>query len=177
MQSEEPKTKKIRCSRNKERSREIVGMIQTFVIVFLITNVVFGFIVGPGSVRGNSMSPTLHDKELVLLWKLGTEYKTQDIVFLKMPEEQRTFVKRIIGTPGDTIEINQLGQVWLNGEVLEETYIEAETFPPSGQERIQIQLGMNEYFVLGDNRVNSADSRTFGIVMKDGIKGKVIPFF
>jgi len=177
MQLEEPKANQNKKCRDQKQLHEIVGMIQTFVIVFLITSVVFGFIVGPGSVKGNSMSPTLRDKELVLLWKLGTNYQAQDIVFLEIPEEDNVLVKRIIGVPGDKVEINQMGQVLLNDKLLEETYIAVETYPVSGEKRIQIQLGQGEYFVLGDNRVNSSDSRTFGVVREDGIRGKVIPIF
>ena len=157
--------------------QEMIEMLKTFAIVFVITSLVFGFVIGPGNVKGDSMSPTLHDKEFVLLWKLGTEYQTEDIVFLKWQEQEKTFVKRIIGTPGDKVEINHLGQVLLNDKLLEETYIITETHAPYGQAGMQIQLGEDEYFVLGDNRTNSSDSRQYGVVQEEGIQGKVIPIF
>lgn len=177
MQMDRQKRTRNKRSKTQGQLQEIIGTIKTFIIVFAVTSLVFGFVIGPGSVQGNSMSPTLHDKELVLLWKLGADYQTEDIVFLKWPEEEKTFVKRIIGIPGDKVEINQAGQVLLNDKLFEETYIEVKTFPPLEQENIQIQLGEDEYFVLGDNRVNSSDSRKFGVVQEDGIQGKVIPIF
>ena len=129
----------------------------------------------PASVTSGSMENTLkvgerflvdHRKSLSGSWKRG------DIVFIKTTNEswgKDTLVKRVIGLPGETIETMN-GQVFVNGQKLEENYLK-ET--PQGGDTRAITLGSDQYFVMGDNRNISGDSRDFGPVSNAEIKGRV----
>ena len=129
-------------------------------------------------VSGNSMNSTLSDGQL-LYSQSSDSFSRQDIVCLKLPEaglkfpgttEDEMLVKRIIGLPGEHLRIDSGSRIYIGEEYLWEPYLEESsrelTFDP-GQDRImEIDLGENEYFVLGDNRGNSLDSRAFGPVQE-----------
>lgn len=82
-------------------------------------------------------------------------------------------MKRVIGIPGDTIEIKD-GQVYLNGKLQEEAYIQGETFEQDGVVRYPLTVQEGQIFVMGDNREISMDSRSFGVVGGRQIKGKLL---
>ena len=121
---------------------------------------------------GHSMNPTLYEKNIVLT-KPEKVYKRGDIIAFN--KDGSTTIKRIIGIPGDTIYIDEDGHVSVNDELIDEPYVVFHQMVPSEIE-FPITLGFNEYFVLGDNRQNSRDSRerTFGYVNKNDIIGKVV---
>jgi signal peptidase I len=128
-------------------------------------------------IQGASMEPTLHDGQFLLVNKmlyhsLG-EPERGDIVVFKAWEqgagEERDFIKRVIGLPHDTIEIRD-SKVFVNNQVLNEPYLESDNLT---SDRIgPIVLGADEYYVMGDNRGNSSDSRTYGPLKSDRIIGK-----
>ncbi|MFQ6019824.1 MAG: signal peptidase I, partial [Dehalococcoidia bacterium] len=92
-----------------------------------------------------------------------------DVVVFQAPnDQQKDFIKRIIGVPGDHVEVSQ-GDVILNGEVLEEPYVDGDTTCPAD---CVLDVPKKNYFVMGDNRANSSDSRTFGPIPEDNIIGK-----
>jgi len=124
-------------------------------------------------VDGMSMEPTIHDKELVLLrryYGVKDMPKRQDVVAVKYPgdPDHKKYIKRVIGLPGDRVEIKN-SKVFINGYLLDESYIgygvESE---PGGT----WQLSGTEYFLMGDNRPGSNDSRYFGPVEKRFFMGK-----
>lgn len=123
-------------------------------------------------VDGSSMEPSLHDGELVVVNRLAYLWTTPargDIVVFYFPlDPERRFIKRLIGLPGDTIEIHD-GQVLVNGQLLHEPYIAA-----SPQYSGTWIVGPTEFFVLGDNRNNSSDSQNWGMVPMDELIGKAI---
>lgn len=151
------------------------------IFLIIIVFILFGvFIVQPVVVEGTSMVPELHDGERLLVNKL-VYYKIQsvswghisrgDIVVFWYPKEpDKSYVKRVIGLPGETVEVRN-GKVLIDGVQLEEDYLDSEhnqslpTFPAKRVEE-------HYYFVMGDNRDNSSDSRYWGLVPEKYIYGK-----
>lgn len=130
-------------------------------------------------VVGQSMSPTLRDNENYVLnrWVYHVrDPKPSEIVVLRDPEDNCYAVKRIVAKQGDTVTVKR-GHLFVNGKELQEPYLPegTPTFPrPQYEEQMWI-CGANQYFVLGDNRNNSADSRIYGAVSRQNILGMVTP--
>ena len=130
-------------------------------------------------VIGQSMSPTLHDNERYVLnrWVYHVrDPKPSEIVVLRDPADNCYAVKRIVAKQGDTVVVKK-GHLFINGKELQEPYLPqgTPTFPgPKYDEQMWI-CGVNQYFVLGDNRNNSADSRIYGAVSRQNILGMVVP--
>ena len=125
-------------------------------------------------VSGNSMYPTLEEKQ-ILFSDRAEEIHRSDIVTAYFPKRMTTLedvliVKRVIGIPGDNLLIDGTG-VYINGEKIEEDYLteEAKRNTYTNNEEIRITLGKDEYFLMGDNRETSYDSRKFGVLTKDRI--------
>jgi len=157
-----------------QQRRDMIELLRSFVIIFIVCFVVFGLLLGIGRVKGNSMYTTLCDRDIVLLWRPVRELKQGDIVFFHNDKENREVVKRIIGMPGDTLDIDEVGDVLINGIVLEEDYVTSATLKREGNVTFPVTLKEDEYFVMGDNRAISYDSREIGPVSWDDIDGKVI---
>lgn len=156
-----------------EWAKALIGaLLVTFVIIFFIR---------PTVVYGPSMEPSYYDREYLLisnaLVKVQGLSRGDVIVFkthLKLDSGgEKNLIKRVIGTPGDTVEIAD-GQVRVNGEVIQEAYTDGSPTLDNGV--TSWVVGDNEYFVLGDNRDNSKDSRfdDVGLIKKDKIMGKVV---
>jgi len=145
-------------------------ILQTALISFGIFFVVYIFLVQPHRIKGESMVPNFTDGELILSEKIGyklDEPRRGDVVVFRAPAPAKVdFIKRIVGVPGEKVTISN-GEVHINGQKLEEPYEIQIT-----EGRVDLQLGENQYFVLGDNRRSSSDSRTFGPIYKNSIKGR-----
>ncbi len=153
-------------------------VIESVVVALSIFVVVYLFLVQPHQVKGASMDPTFHDGEYILTDKIGYRMhppERGDVIVFKAPRNPDfDYIKRIIATPGDTVSI-QDGSVYVNDQKLAENYIQSETIILPGQyikESQQIKLNNDEYFVLGDNRSHSSDSRQWGTVPRKDIIGK-----
>ncbi|MDP2632378.1 MAG: signal peptidase I [Candidatus Curtissbacteria bacterium] len=149
----------------------IIGeVLQTILISLAIFLFVYVFLIQPHRVKGESMMPNFYDGELLLTEKVTYRlYKPErgDVIVFRAPNSKNVdFIKRVIGLPGEAIRIEN-GSVFINGEKLREPY---ETQLTGGTE--EITLGTEEYFVLGDNRNASSDSRSFGSIKKDSIRGR-----
>ena len=148
-----------------------------FVFVVLVTAFVRAFVIDVNVVRGNSMSMTLLDGDMVLGCKFG-EISRGDIVTLWYEENEEVIIKRVVGLPGEQVVIDDGGIVYINGVKLEREY----QYPTVGLEipYSQVMLADDEYFVLGDNRYSSYDSRYFGPVEEKDIRDvtifKLFPF-
>ncbi|MDD2441141.1 MAG: signal peptidase I [Clostridiaceae bacterium] len=161
---------------------ELLDWLKYILLALLIGLLLVVFVIQRNAVIGNSMVPTLHQNDQLLVekvtkWFGGIDYG--DIITISakdLPEHEDgpNIIKRVIGLPGDTIEIRD-EQVYRNGEKLDESYL------PSGMTtRVRnllfekVTLQDDEYFVMGDNRDVSLDSRSFGPVSKDHIIGTVL---
>lgn len=150
----------------------IKEIFQTALISFGIFLFVYIFLVQPHRVQGISMQPNFENGELLLTEKISyrvSKPKRGEVVVFEAPIGRKAdFIKRIIGLPGDTMKIEN-GEVVVNEIKLVENYINTKT-----EGKIETTLASDEYFVLGDNRSSSSDSRTFGSIKKESIKGKVL---
>lgn len=160
-----------------------IDIIETIVIALAIFVVVYLFLIQPHQIRGVSMDNTFHDKEYILTDKISYRFSSPErgdiIVFQAPKDREHDFIKRIIGLPGEKVKI-QNGNVYIyndkspNGIKLSEPYI-ADPFTSPGEyakEGEQINLAENEFFVMGDNRPRSSDSRVWGPVRRDEIVGR-----
>jgi len=144
----------------------------------LISYYVFShFVFQSVQVVGESMAPTLYDSQQYLLNRWVYHFrdpKRSDIVVLKDPQEKGFAVKRIIAAAGDRVDL-RAGKVYVNGCRLNEPYLlpNTPTFPNYYEREQTIFLGKDQYFVLGDNRNNSADSRIYGPVPRGSILGMI----
>lgn len=147
----------------KKIMKEILSTSIYLLIVLLITYLLVQYVGQRTEVVGSSMENTLEDGDNLLVDKLSyrfTEPKRFDIVVFPYRQEKDTYyIKRIIGMPGETLQIDMEGRIYINGEILEEYYGNAVIEDP-GVALQPVVLGENEYFVMGDNRNNSTDSRS-----------------
>ena len=143
----------------------------------LIAVILIVFIYQPVKVEGTSMMPTLTDQERIFINKftyhlgLGSIERGDMVVFWYPLAEDKSYIKRVIGLPGDTVYIDA-GQVYVNGRPLAESYVPEDYRDRVSWEEHRIPPG--EYFVLGDHRSSSSDSRTWGFVKREKIYGKAV---
>jgi len=153
--------------------RLIIGAACSALLVLAVFSELFGIAV----VRGNSMEPSFRDKDLVLYTRIGS-CRAGDIVIFLPPEEMKRdksneHIKRVIAMPGDSVVIDMLGNVSVNGQFLKEPYAAGFT-GPRDEVAYPLQLKEKEHFVLGDSRENSRDSRHEGPIPANRISGRVI---
>ena len=159
--------------KRKIRKRRICqGAIGMLVIGLIFT---FSSTIMLAVVEGNSMRASFLPEDKLIVQEMAVDYKRNDVVLVEKEGKERIYIKRIIGIPGDEIMITENGSVSCNRKI-EEIGSYGYTDPGNLLE-YPVKLGKQEYFVLGDNREKSADSRTFGIVKRDELKGKVLFLF
>lgn len=145
------------------------GSAKLALVVMLTYSFLFNFSV----VRGSSMHPGIHDGDRILIDHLAYlfgDVERGDIVVLKYPlDPDVDYIKRVIGMPGDEVEIVR-GQVFVNGAPIQEPYING-LDPFTNHDRVRVKPA--HFFVLGDNRERSSDSREFGLVPRDYVRGQV----
>lgn len=164
---------------NKGKLLDFLNGSMYFFVVIIIAFFIIKYIGQRTEVVGSSMEPTLIGAENLIVDKLTYRFKNPErydiIIFPYRDSSGRYYIKRVIGLPGETIYINERGDVFIDGVKLEEDYIK-EKATNAGLASVPLELGENEYFVLGDNRNNSVDSRVpeVGLVTKDEIIGRAI---
>ncbi|MDO8451739.1 MAG: signal peptidase I [bacterium] len=156
----------------------IFDFLQSIVVVLAVMVMIYLFIMSPQEISGASMEPNFHNGEYILTNKIQYKFaqpKRGDVVIFKSPKNKDIdFIKRIIGLPGDSVKLSK-NALYINGEKLEEPYLApgvrifGESFLHEGQE---ITVPPEHYFVVGDNRPHSSDSREFGPVSKEEFIGK-----
>lgn len=157
----------------------IIDLFETFVIAGGIFVVIYAFLFRPFQVNGQSMFPTFHDGEYILTNLVALHFDSLDqgdvIVFKSPTDKDKDFVKRIIGVPGDQVSIRN-GRVYVNGQLLNESeYLSPDVRTFQGaflNEGQTVVVPQNNYFVLGDNREYSSDSREWGFVSRDKVIGR-----
>lgn len=160
-----------------KKLKDILGTSMYLLIVLIMTLLVVTYVGQRTMVIGSSMMPTLSDGDNLIVDKISyrfSEPQRYDIIVFPFRYAEKTFyIKRIIGMPGETIYIDEEGTIYINDEVLTESYGK-EVIADSGRAYEPITLGEDEYFVLGDNRNNSSDSRdpVVGNIHRDEFIGK-----
>ncbi len=167
----------------KKIANFILDIFETLVIALSIFLVVYIFLLQPHQVNGQSMEPNFQSSDYVLTDKIsyvfGEPHRGDVVVFEAPPGANCPtgtgcdFIKRVIGLPGETVEVKN-NHYYINGTLLEESYIPSDmkTEPGHYINNREITLMEDEYFVSGDNRQNSSDSRAWGPVTKSMIVGK-----
>lgn len=161
----------------KKMIREIIIWVIELAAVILLTYVIVAFGLVRISMIGESMSPTLADGNSIIVNKMVYRFsspKRFDVVVFKQNGSEHSYynIKRVIGLPGETVQIKD-GEIYIDGEKLEEEY-DFDAISNGGLANEAITLDSKEYFVLGDNRNASEDSRyaNIGLIIKDDIVGK-----
>ena len=159
----------LNCGANFGAGRAILRLRLVLALVIII------FLYQPVKVEGTSMAPLLSDQERIFINKFVYRFEPierGDVVVFWYPfDRSKSFIKRVIGLPGETLEIRS-GHLYVNGKELEEPYVPASyldgsSYPP-------LRIPDDEYFVMGDHRDSSNDSRVFGPVPRQFIYGKAV---
>ena len=157
--------------------KEILSTSLYLLSVLIVTYLIITFVGQRTEVNGSSMESTLQNGDNLIVDKISYRFsdpKRFDIVVFPFQYEEDTYyIKRIIGLPGEIVQIDTDGVIYINGEVLHESY-GLEVIKDPGRAIEPITLGEDEYFVMGDNRNNSTDSRTelVGNVKRSELIGK-----
>ena len=157
-------------------AREIISTVLYLVVVVVLTFLFVQYVGQRTHVNGDSMNVTLEDGDNLIVDKLSYRFKEPErydiVVFPYQYQEKTYYIKRIIGMPGETVQVKD-GMVYIDGEMLSEGYGK-EAMEYAGVASEPVELGEDEYFVLGDNRNNSSDSRdpSVGNIQRDQIIGK-----
>jgi len=155
-----------------------LDMIQTLVIAGAIFVVIYAFLFRPFQVNGESMFPNYENGEYILTSLISLRFSDPqrgDVIVFEAPiDEEKDFIKRVIGTPGDTVSIKE-GHYYVNGKKLDESeYLASDVITSGGAflNNKAVTVPQDQYFVSGDNRPFSSDSRQWGFVPKDKVIGK-----
>jgi signal peptidase I len=154
-----------------------LSWIRDLALSVLIAVVLIVFIYQPVKVEGTSMMPGLRDQERIFInkftYRLGTGgiQRGDTVVFWFPMDNSKSYIKRVIGLPGDLVEIDR-GVVIVNGKALNENYVTEEN--RDSQSRPPLRIEPDHYYVLGDHRSSSNDSRAWGTVPRENIYGKAV---
>lgn len=160
-----------------KKLKDVLSTSLYLLIVLFMTFLVVTYVGQRTKVVGASMEPMLSDGDNLIVDKISYRFAEPErfdvIVFPFRYAEKTYYIKRIIGLPGETVYIDEEGNIYINGELLEESYGKEVIVDP-GRAYEMITLGEDEYFVLGDNRNNSSDSRdpVVGNIHRDEFIGK-----
>ena len=146
---------------------KVIKEVIPYIIIVVVVVLIRTFIITPVRVDGDSMKNTLKNGDILLLYKLSSINRF-DIIVLDEEKDNEKIIKRVIGMPGETVAIKK-GKIYINDKVIDDEYAYGET-----SDYNKVTLRDNEYFILGDNRLISKDSRYFGPIKENEIKGKIV---
>ncbi|MDO8503146.1 MAG: signal peptidase I [bacterium] len=156
----------------------ILDVLQSVVLALALFMLAYLFAFQPHQVRGRSMIPSFQDGEYLLTdkvsYRTGVPKRGDVIVFAAPPNRNEDFIKRIIALPRETVSIKDT-KIYINNKLVEESYLPQTTNTLPGlflSEGRSFTLGSDEYFVMGDNRDHSSDSRTWGPIKRGDIVGR-----
>lgn len=164
-------SKRRRSRRARILIKTVIEVCSLAIIIFILLEVIFGISI----VKGSSMEDTLKDGDIVIYYRLCKSYTYNDIIVVNAESEGINIIKRIVGLPDDTVMITSKGTLLVNGSVPDEPYLKS-TLTTLEDRDMPVTLASDEYFLLGDNRAVSKDSRSsdIGNISADCIKGKVL---
>ena len=155
--------------------RELRSWTRDLAVALGLALVIIIFLYQPVKVEGTSMAPLLSDQERIFINKFVYRFEPIErgdvVVFWYPLDRSKSFIKRVIGLPGDTVEI-RAGHLYLNGKELLEPYVPSSYL--DGSSYATRKIPSDEFFVMGDHRDSSNDSRMFGTVPRDYIYGKAV---
>lgn len=156
-----------------------LDILETVVIALAIFVIIYLFLFQPHQVRGNSMYPNFHDADYLLTdkisYRLSQPKKGDVVIFVAPKNEEYDYIKRVVALPGEKVSINDTDQILVNGQIVNESFLPEDVKTYGGN---FLEIGKtvtvpeNQYFVLGDNRSHSSDSRDWGFVPKENLVGK-----
>ena len=146
---------------------KVIKEVIPYVVIVVVVVLIRTFIITPVRVDGDSMKNTLKNGDILLLYKLSSINRF-DIIVLDEEKDNEKIIKRVIGLPGETVAIKK-GKIYINDKVIDDEYAYGET-----SDYNKVTLKDDEYFILGDNRLISKDSRYFGPIKDNEIKGKIV---
>jgi signal peptidase I len=156
---------------------EVQSILRDIIFAVLMAVLIVVFVVQPVKVEGTSMQPRLENEERIFVNKFTYYFNSiqrGDIVVFWFPKDpSKSFIKRVIGLPGDRIRMDETGQLYINGQPVDEPYLSPDRnqHPSPIPERT---IELHYYFVMGDNRDASNDSRAWGLVPEKYIYGKAM---
>ena len=160
----------------KKNSQKGFNPIQVLVlhviIIVLIIYTMFGLVIGAQYAPNDDMSPNVKSGDLVIYYRLVSEYKVQDVVLLN--KNGTEYLGRIVASSGDMVEVTESEELIINGNVINEKNIYSTTPMYEGFVNYPVHLGEDEFFVLVDSRNGGEDSRYYGIVNRSELRGKSI---
>lgn len=168
-------SQKIRVSSSLGLIGEFKGWVKDILLAVVIAFLMVVFLYQPVKVEGTSMQPELLDQERIFVNKFVYHFEgihRGDIVVFWYPKDpSKSFIKRVVGVPGDLVSVKD-GLVYINGELLKERYVprgyqDLDSYPP-------VRVKEDHYYVLGDHRNASNDSRAWGLVPRKYIYGKAV---
>lgn len=158
-----------------EKRQTIIEWLKTIVLALLITFVVKFFLLDLTKISGRSMEDSLQNDDIVLVDRLssriGLDYGRGEVLLFDSHDEGKIYIKRIIGLPGERVDLVD-GDFYIDGKILTEPHVKDGISAKDTDYDESWVLGEGEYFLLGDNRLNSNDSRNFGPVSKDDFKAR-----
>ena len=158
---------------NKKRLKKLVKELIPYAIVILVVVIIRTFFITPAIVDGKSMYPTLDNNNVVILNKIDywlSNINRFDVVVIKLEKEK--LIKRVIGLPGEHVEYKD-GNLYVDGFMVDEDFNHADTNDFKLESIGYLKIPGDKYFVVGDNRMNSTDSRVLGLIDKEDILGSV----
>lgn len=163
--------------------REVLGFLRDLAVCFAVVFFITKVLVKPVQVNGESMYPTLQNDEIGVSNMIGyriSGLERFDIAIIYIASKDEYIVKRVIGLPGETVSY-QAGQLYINGEVVEEPFLDADYVSSYGSDFMSdidpVNLAEDEYYCLGDNRPHSSDSRYYGPFKKSQIECRGVFIF